>query len=87
VSNIFYQRESRLVGWVDKTLDLALTKTNIMSRFKGTRIWPFNPRAMDSKTSFNTLYTLHNQAKEGKEPKQEDVRRNYIKPNKMAFVA
>jgi hypothetical protein len=29
-----------LVGWVDKTLDLTLIKKSIMSRFKGTRIWP-----------------------------------------------
>ncbi len=36
-----------LVGWVDKTLNLTLIKKSIMSRFKGPRIWPFNPRAMD----------------------------------------
>jgi hypothetical protein len=36
-----------LVGWVDKTLNLTLIKKSIMSRFKGTRIWPFNLRAMD----------------------------------------
>jgi hypothetical protein len=27
-----------LVGWVDKALDLALTRKNIMSRFKGVKI-------------------------------------------------
>jgi hypothetical protein len=27
-----------LAGWVDKTLNLALTRQNIMLRFKGTRI-------------------------------------------------
>ncbi len=47
-----------LARWVDKALNLALTRQNIMLRFKGTRIWPLNPRAMDSKTSPNTLYTL-----------------------------
>jgi hypothetical protein len=31
-----------LVGGVNKTLNLALPKKNIMSRFKGTWIWPFN---------------------------------------------
>ncbi len=49
-----------LVGWVDKTLDLALKRNNIMSRFKGTRIWPLDPRAMDSKIGPITLYTLLN---------------------------
>ncbi len=67
-----------LVGWINKTLDLALTRKNIMSRFKGTRIWPFNPRAMDSKISLNTLYTLQNQDKEEKEPEQEDDEQDWI---------
>jgi hypothetical protein len=53
-----------LARWVDKALDLALTRKNIISRFKGTGIWPLNLKAMDSKTSLNTLYTLQNQAKE-----------------------
>ncbi len=47
-----------LARWVDKTLDLAFTRQNIMSRFKGTRIWPFNFKAMDSKTSPSILHTL-----------------------------
>ncbi len=47
-----------LVGWVNKTLNLALTRQNIMSRFKGTRIWPLHHRAMDSKIGPSTLYTL-----------------------------
>jgi hypothetical protein len=49
-----------LVGWVDIALNLALTRKNIMSRLKGTRIWPFNPRAMDSKIGLSILYTLLN---------------------------
>jgi hypothetical protein len=49
-----------LVGWVNKALNLALIRKNIMSRFKGTRIWPFNPRAMDSKIDLNIMYTLLN---------------------------
>jgi hypothetical protein len=49
-----------LVGWVDKVLNLALTRKNIMSRFKGTWIWPHNPKAMDSKIGLNTLSTLQN---------------------------
>jgi hypothetical protein len=47
-----------LARWVDKTLNLTLTRNNIMSRFKSTKIWPFNPRAIDSKTDLSTLYTL-----------------------------
>jgi hypothetical protein len=47
-----------LAGWIYKALDLRLTRKNIMSGFKGTRIWPLNPKAMDSKTSLHTLYTL-----------------------------
>ncbi len=35
-----------------------------MSRFKGARIWPLNPRAMDEKTSPSILYTLVNQTRE-----------------------
>jgi hypothetical protein len=35
-----------------------------MSRFKGTKIWPFDPRAMDENISPNILYTLENQTRE-----------------------
>jgi hypothetical protein len=28
-----------LAGWVNKALDITFTRKNIMSRFKGTRIW------------------------------------------------
>ncbi len=35
-----------------------------MLRFKSTRIWPFNPKAMDGNFSLNILYTLVNQTKE-----------------------
>jgi hypothetical protein len=48
----------KLVGWVDKTLNLTLTRKNIMLGLKGTGIWPLNPRSMDSKTKPSTLYTL-----------------------------
>jgi len=47
-----------LVGWVDKALDQTFTRKNIISRFKATRIWPFNPRTMDHKTSLSTLYNV-----------------------------
>jgi hypothetical protein len=38
-----------LVAWVDKVLNQTLFKKNIMKEFKATRIWPFNPKAMDHK--------------------------------------
>jgi hypothetical protein len=60
-----------LAGWVDKTLDLAFIRKNIMSKFKGTRIWPLNPNVMDSKASLSILYTLQNQAKEEEKQEQE----------------
>jgi hypothetical protein len=47
-----------LVGWVDKALNLTFIRKNIMSGFKDRWIWPFSPRAMDSKIGPNTLCTL-----------------------------
>jgi hypothetical protein len=56
-----------LARWVDKTLNLTLIRKNIMLGFKGRRIWPFNPRAMDLKIGLSILYSLQNQAKEEEE--------------------
>ncbi len=42
---------------VYKALDLALSKRNIKNGFQFTRIWPFNPKAMDGRTKPNELYT------------------------------
>ncbi len=47
-----------LVGWVDRTLDEFMTNKNIISRFKVTRIWPFNPKAMDAKIGPTNIYTI-----------------------------
>jgi hypothetical protein len=49
-----------LVQWVNKVLDQTLIKKNIMLKFKGTRIWPFNPRVMEEKTTPSTVFTLVN---------------------------
>jgi hypothetical protein len=38
-----------LVGWVDKALDQALSRKNIILGFKSTRIWPLDPKAMDER--------------------------------------
>ncbi len=49
------------IGRVDRQNSKPNTKKNkIISRFKATRIWPLNLRAMDHKTSPSTLYTLFN---------------------------
>jgi hypothetical protein len=47
-----------------------------MSKFKGTRIWPLNPKAMDSKIGSNNIYTLQNLAREEEESEQEDGEQN-----------
>ncbi len=49
-----------LANWVDKTLDATLSKKNIKNGFKVTRIWPFNPKAMDGRTKPSELYTIEN---------------------------
>jgi hypothetical protein len=50
--------KATLVNWVNKTLKQLLFKKNIKSNFKATKIWPFNPKAMDERTKPNDLYTL-----------------------------
>jgi hypothetical protein len=47
-----------LVGCVDKALDQTLTRKNTMLGFKGTRIFPLNPKAMDAKIGPSIIYTL-----------------------------
>ncbi len=49
-----------LIDWVNKTLDQALTRKNIMSRFKGIGIWPLNFKTMDAKIGPGTIYSLQN---------------------------
>jgi hypothetical protein len=46
-----------LVSWVDKILDQSLSKKNIKSGFRDTRIWPLNLKAMDHKTRPFKVYT------------------------------
>jgi hypothetical protein len=41
-------------------------KKKFILGFKGIRIWPFNPKAMDGKINFNIMYTLVNQNREEK---------------------
>jgi hypothetical protein len=58
VKRNYTNQKIALARSVDKALNLALTRKNIMSRFKSTRIWPLNLRAKDSKIGPSTLYTL-----------------------------
>jgi hypothetical protein len=49
-----------LIAWVNKALDVALSKRNIKSGFQVTWIWPFNPKVMDGRTKPNELYVDRN---------------------------
>jgi hypothetical protein len=42
--------------WVDKALDVALSKRNIKNGFNVTGIWPFNPKVMDGRTKPSEFY-------------------------------
>jgi hypothetical protein len=44
-----------LANWVDKALNESLSKRNMKNGFKVTRIWPFNPKAMDGRTKLSEL--------------------------------
>ncbi len=50
-----------------------------MSWFKCIGIWPFNPRAMDSKIGFSIAYTLQNLAREEEKSEQEDGEQDWTK--------
>ncbi len=50
--------KATFVTWVDKALDVVLSKRNIKSGFQVTGIWPFNPKAMDGRTKPNELYVV-----------------------------
>ncbi len=54
-----YKDPNKIVfaNWVDKTLDVTLSKRNINNGFKVTWIQPFNPKAMDGRTKPSELYT------------------------------
>ncbi len=54
--NYYKWDKTTFVGWVDKALEISLSKYNIKNEFKITRIWLFNLRAMDNKTMPNEMY-------------------------------
>ena len=45
-----------LAQWVDLALKRALNTLNIQKGFATTRIWPYNPRAMDKKMGPSRLF-------------------------------
>jgi hypothetical protein len=51
INRNYIETNNVLVGWVDKALDQTLSRKNIISRFKSTRIWPLDPKPMDERTS------------------------------------
>jgi hypothetical protein len=61
--NFIEPNKITLLGWVDKALDQTLTKKNIISRFRVIRFWPWNLKAMEEKTRFNSLYIIINESK------------------------
>jgi hypothetical protein len=48
-----------LATWVNKALDIVLSKRNIKRGFKVIGIWPFNPKAMDGRTKLNEFYIVN----------------------------
>jgi hypothetical protein len=73
---------------VDKTLDQTLSRKNIISRFKSTRIWPLDLKAMDEITIPSRLYTILNQTKEEQNHdyqsnQEEDGEMEWAKQNVM----
>jgi hypothetical protein len=64
---------------VDKTLDQGLSEKNIILRFKSTRIWPLDPKAMDEVTRPNSLYMVLNQTKEEQNHDHQSNREEYGK--------
>jgi len=50
-----------LVGWVDKILNQALSRKNIILKFKSKGIWPLDHKAMDERTRPKNLYKVMNQ--------------------------
>jgi hypothetical protein len=44
-----------LIGWVDRTFNQSLSKQDIKEKFKTTRIWPLDPKAMHNRSKPNKL--------------------------------
>jgi hypothetical protein len=49
-----------MVGWVDKVLDQAFSRKNIILGFKNKRILPLEPKTMDERKRPSNLYTIVN---------------------------
>jgi len=66
-----------LASWVEKALDLSLTKKNILlGVVRITRIWPLNPTTMHEKTNLNNLYTINNTTTNNRQGEDGDFTSN-----------
>jgi len=61
--------------WVNKALYVVLSKKNIKNGFKVTRIWLFNPKAMDGRTKPSEFYVAdyNNASNEDNEENSDEV--------------
>jgi hypothetical protein len=56
VSNNYKEPDKiAFANWVDKVLDVIMSKRNIKNGFKVIKIWPLNPKDMDGRTKPNEL--------------------------------
>jgi hypothetical protein len=50
--------KATLATWVDKALDITLSKKTIKNGFKVIGIWPFDPKAMDGRIKPDEFYIV-----------------------------
>jgi hypothetical protein len=72
-----------LARWVDKALDQALSRKNKISRFKNTRIWLLDPKAMNERIRPSSLYTIVNQIREDQD---DDYQSNQEEDGEMEWA-
>jgi hypothetical protein len=72
-----------VVGWVNNTLDQALSRKNIISRLKNIGIWPLDLKTMDEITMHSSLYIVVNQTKEKQD---DDYQSNQEEDGEMEWV-
>ncbi len=67
--------KATLAAWVNKELNVVLSKRNIKNGFNATRIWPFNPKAMDETIKPSEFYaaTRNNASNEDNEENSNEA--------------
>ncbi len=68
---------------MNKALDQAFSRKNIISGFKNTGIWLLNPKAMDERTRPSSLYTLMNQTRKDQD---DDYQSNQEEDGEMEWA-